>query len=115
MIEFMVIGCFMSSSTALKCSLKPDQQEACQASIQSEIIDQVTSLTEINNGFVLEFLYSKRLYEKLESFIEFERDCCGFLSFAISGNKLVINLVVDGPPEAAQVVASYRKIIEGEY
>lgn len=104
----------MSGLIGLYCSLTLDEQRARRAVIQSEIFDQVTRVTEEKNGLQFEFLFSKQLYEKLEAFIALERDCCGLLSFAISRNKSTINVTIDGPPEAAQMIAQLRKTIEGE-
>jgi len=104
----------MSNTTQYNCALTPVQQRTRQHGIKAAIVDQIVRVTKLDNGLELEFLFSRALDEQLRSFIALEQDCCQFLSFSLLRKKRKLNLVIDGPPDAAHIITRFSNALAGE-
>ena len=67
-------------------AFSPNQRERYKR-IRVQIDDLTTGVTEISDGYQLEFKYEPELFKLLSEFIILERLCCPFLNFEISVNE----------------------------
>lgn len=72
--------------------------------MRAEIVPQVLSVASFTNGLRLEFASSDELRNLVEEFISLEKGCCSFLTFSLSEPLKDLVLLIQGPPEAANVL-----------
>ena len=83
----------------IACSLLPAELQARRLSVLSKVRAAVSSVTELDDGFVYSFPSDRELIPEIANLIQLEHRCCPFLTFRLtveSGNGLVL-LELRGP------------------
>ena len=89
------------------CSLMPAELHERRLNVLSKIRDSVSSVTEVEHGFVYHFSPDNHLISELASLIQLERECCPFLTFRLTieqGNGPV-SLEMAGPDKPRALAA----------
>jgi len=104
----------MVNSTAIYCTLTLHEQRARRSEVTAKLVPQVAAVISIANGLRLDFEPSEGLRDLIEEFVEFERDCCSFLTFTLSQPADDLSLLIQGPSNAAHIVEMFRRTALGE-
>ena len=94
------------------CTLSSAEKRERRAVLQRELVPRITSVTELEKGYVLWFDRSEGELARIASFVELESQCCAFLDFAIrvdSGSQSIA-LQLEGPPGTKEL---FQPLIEG--
>lgn len=91
-----------SSEYVYACLLTGPELEQRKKEIQEELVQHMTGVKELPNGFMLSFSDKDQMEAKVIDFVMFERDCCPFFTFdvhmdpyhggielSITGNRLL--------------------------
>ena len=104
----------MSDSTAIYCTLTPEEQRARRSQVRATIVPQILTVTSLEDGLRIEFGSSAGLRDLVEEFIVLEQDCCSFLTFTLSQPAEDLSLRIQGPPDAAHIIEMFRRTAQGE-
>ena len=102
----------MTNLRPLACSLTSADMRTRRSDARSLLLSNVLSTQPIDNGLQIEFIRSRDTQEQVERFIALERECCKFLEFSVdnSGANLIVR--IQGPREAADVIALFRNALD---
>lgn len=89
------------------CSLNEEEHVARRQLVRETLLDHIEAIEEIDGGIRLSF--AEKTEPDLEHFVELERDCCSFLTFAISAESGSVYLSISGPAEAASTIDRFRQ------
>ena len=104
----------MSDSTAIYCTLTPEELRARRSQVRATIVPQVVTVTSLTDGLRLDSRPSVGLRDLVEEFIVLEQDCCSFLTFTLSQPAEDLSLLIQGPPNAAHVIEMFRRTVQGK-
>lgn len=93
------------------CTLNDEQYNVRRSEIRDQLWRCVTRIEEIESGIQLIFARSPDLGKLLATFVSLEKQCCGFLSFAISDEGESTVLSMTGPPEAKSGLLGFAERI----
>lgn len=91
----------------IACTLTEDNQQKRKAMLRTKVLKHLASTQELEHGFRLIFNETTELRTSLETLVELENQCCGFLSFTISSSQEGLLLSVEGPPEAKEIIETF--------
>ena len=101
----------LDEGAALACSLNDADFRERRALARKTLLPKIVSSKRIGNGVTLTFTRTDRLLIELDTFVDLERQCCGFLNFAIAPDVTapdkLIELSIMGPPEAAKTIEMF--------
>ncbi len=66
----------------------------------------------MESGLRLVFENTETLRSDVELFVEMESQCCGFLNFDITATDEGLELMIDGPAEAKDILAKFTSALE---
>ena len=95
------------ANALLSCALNEEEFHERRISGRRELIPLLEDITQRKDSLVLRFQASKLARQKVEHFVELERQCCGFLTFEI-GHGADLALTISGPPEAVATLHMIR-------
>lgn len=106
----------LDSDAPVACSLNEADFRERRAHARRRLIPKVTKLERINNGLIFWFDADAELEDDVNTFVELERQCCGFLTFTITTadddpNKAT-GLKIEGPPESAPTLEMFAQAAE---
>ena len=109
----------MAESDALHCTLTPQEQRTRRSFVRANVVDHVACVRSIENGLSVTFNPAPGLRALVLELIELEKGCCGFLTFSLSAVQPSTpgsppTLLIEGPPDAAQVIEVFRQTLQGE-
>lgn len=87
------------SDLPVACSLMPAELQERRRNVLSKIRGAVSDVTELKDGFRYQFASDDDLIPELANLIQFEHQCCPFLTFRLTvqgGNESVL-LEMTGP------------------
>ena len=87
----------------LVCSLTNAQMRERRTSARAALLSRVADCRLQDRELVVEFVDAEKIRPEVETFVEFERQCCGFLSFSITSAGDRLTLRIEGP-EGSQPV-----------
>ena len=103
----------LDRSEPVACSLGDEALRERRALFRKLLLSQVTNVERTDSGLRLTFAEGETVRENIETFVDLERQCCGFLSFTVLADRGV-SLTIDGPPEAQPTVDMIaRSIVAG--
>lgn len=105
----------MSKSRGYHCSLTTEQQRIRRSRVGDDILPLVCAVNRTGNCLRLELVQASGNRELLEEFIALERDCCGSLDFSLSEEHESLSLLVEGPPDATDLIDLFQKTLEEEH
>ncbi len=105
----------MSKSRGYHCSLTTEQQRIRRSRVRDDILPLVCAVNRTGNCLRLELVQASGNRELLEEFIALERDCCGSLDFSLSEEHESLSLLVEGPPDATDLIDLFQKTLEEEH
>ena len=85
------------------CTLPPEELRARVASLRTELLPLVRRRQQLSDGIAWEFDSGSAMRARLDAFVEFERQCCGGVTFEIAelSDAARLRLSVRGPDAAA--------------
>ena len=105
----------MSKSRGYHCSLTTEQQRIRRSRVRDDILPLVCAVNRTGNCLRLELVQASGNRELLKEFIALEQGCCGFLDFSLSEEHESLSLLVEGPPDATDLIDLFQKTLEGEH
>ena len=97
----------MSASTKalqVACSLNDDDFANRRKRVRRDLIPHIKHVERFDKGVRLDFSKRAAMRREVELFAEFERRCCGFLSFRVSEPGEPLSLTIAGPAGAEAVL-----------
>jgi len=104
----------MADSAVIYCTLTPEELGARRSQVRATLVPQVVSSTLLTDGLRVDFGSSEALRDHVKEFIALEQECCGFLRFTLSKPAEGLYLLIQGPPEAANVIEMFRQTVQGQ-
>ncbi len=101
----------MQNDSELFCTLSSQERKQRRSTLRELVISKVLSSQSVPDGFQVEFEDSELLRAQVEEFVSAEKGCCGFLTFTISEPADGLSLLIQGPPEAANMIEIFRSAI----
>lgn len=98
----------MNQSETIACTLPiADLQKRKEVEIK-DLVEGAISVTELENGYAIQFQSSETWYKSLTNLIAQERQCCAFLHFEliVPPNHGPISLRILGSAEVKEFVGS---------
>ena len=106
MSEKLPIACDLTVFTAA--------ERAEHTALAARIFGEAIAIEEASDGYVLRYADRPGLVRDLGVFVEDDRRCCPFLTFAVCVGPAGIALAMDGPPAAkAALGEGLRMLREG--
>jgi hypothetical protein len=72
------------SDLPVACSLMPAELQERRRNVLSKIRGAVADVTELKGGFIYQFAPDGELIPELANLIQFEHQCCPFLTFRLT-------------------------------
>lgn len=89
----------------LVCTLSSAEQLERKEELQKEVFSQVKKIEEIDNGYILSFVYDERFLMKMTDYVITENNCCPFFTFEIKlHSKNDALLKITGSTKAKQML-----------
>lgn len=84
---------------AVACTLMPAELQERRRGMLSKVLSAVTSITELENGFIYRFASQGDLISDLGKLIHLEHQCCPFLTFRLTVESAegAVSLEMTGP------------------
>lgn len=82
----------------IACSLNDQEFRQRQAFVRGTLLPHLTGSERLTSGLRLTFPAALR--SSVETFVDLERQCCGFLTFTVTHPDESLVLTIEGPPEA---------------
>ncbi len=101
----------LDADAAIACSLNDQEFRDRRALVRRTLLGHVNGFKRNGDTLTLQFEEGEKFRADLEHFVSLERQCCGFLTFAISDaprNELQIS----GPPGASATIDMFAAAIE---
>ncbi|MGI9285127.1 MAG: hypothetical protein ACR2P1_07035 [Pseudomonadales bacterium] len=100
-----------TNATEIACSLTDEEFRDRRAMVRKSLLPQIIETSKLASGLRLSFPDTELLRSSVETFVNLERECCGFLTFTITppGEGLVLN--IEGPPEAQAALEMMTEVI----
>jgi len=89
-----------SNAPEIACSLTDEEFQARRAAAREALLPHILETKELECGLKLTFPDNDTLRSNVESFVCLERQCCGFLTFAVTPPEVGLTVTIKGPPEA---------------
>lgn len=102
----------MADAIASCCSLTPEERRVRRSEVRATLVPKVLSSTSLADGLRVDFEPSDALRNQVSEFVALEQECCGFLRFTLSKPAEGLFLLVQGPPEAADVIEMFRQVLQ---
>ena len=100
-----------ANTTDIACSLNDEEFRKRRGRIRESLLAHVVQTEKLESGLRLIFAPTKALRTDLETLVELERQCCGFLSFTIASHETGLMLSIEGRPEAQATLATLAACI----
>lgn len=78
------------------CNLSDAAFEARRKELRETLLRSVTERRATENGIALGFVDTPGMRERLDAFVDFERECCGGLDFSIRTREGALRLEIGG-------------------
>ena len=106
----------LDANEPIACSLNDTEFRERRTYARQKLIPKITKFERIPNGLIFRFTPEARLETYLNTFVELERQCCGFLAFTILPDATDISkaagLKIEGPAEAAATIEMFAQAAE---
>ena len=96
-------------SPTLACSLTTAERRERRALVRQTLLRHLEEHSTGDLEVLLQFTRSATLRDRLDEFVELERQCCGFLSFEISETAAQVSLRITGPAGSEEVLQAFAK------
>ncbi len=89
-----------TNSSEIACSLTDDEFRERRAMARKFLIPHIIKTEKLaSGGLRLTFPDTDALRSRVDTFVSLERQCCGFLAFAVTPPDEGLSLTIEGPPE----------------
>ncbi len=89
-----------SNSSEIACSLTDDEFRKRRAMARKYLIPHIIKTERLDSGLRLSFRETDALRSRVDTFVNLERQCCDFLTFAVTPPDRGLSVTIQGPPEA---------------
>ena len=94
-------------TTGLSCSLNDESYQARRLFVRKALLPKIIQKKKMSSGLLLTFKNSEAVLSDLQLFVKLESQCCGFLDFSTTILNNEVELSIEGPPEARDVLATF--------
>lgn len=98
------------------CSLNEDDFRKRRSYARQKLIPKISKVERIENGLIFHFNAEKQLEADIDTFVELERQCCGFLTFTVFpdeiGTSQTTMLKIKAPPEGLATLEMFAQAAE---
>lgn len=100
-------------NTDIACTLNDADFHERRAFARKRLVPHISQIERTENGLIFRLNTEVDIAEYLNTFVELERQCCGFLTFTIIQNQTdgakVVGLKIEGPPEASETLEIFAQ------
>ena len=97
-----------SNNCDVACSLPTEQQTVRLGELMNGLLGRVTNISELTDGYRLEFSNNPETRREIDAFIEFERQCCEFMTYTVTENSAGrVALELTGPQGTKEFLARW--------
>ena len=96
-----------SEAGGIACSLSDEAFRERRALVRASLRPHVVRRERFDGGLRITFADAHPVAAELERFLDLERRCCGFLSFAVTAQESGLVLTVTGPPGAGPILDAF--------
>ncbi len=101
-----------TKTVELACSLNEQELRDRRKFVRESLIPKIKRSQTMESGLRLVFENAETLRSDVELFVELESQCCGFLNFDIKATDEGLELMIDGPAEAKDILAKFTSALE---
>lgn len=73
-----------SGGCDVACSLATEQLTIRLGELMNGLLGRVAKVTELNNGYALDFSDNAQTRSEIDAFIAFEQQCCEFMTYTVT-------------------------------
>lgn len=103
----------LDSHADIACTLNDADFRDRRAFARQQLIPKISKVERIENGLIFRMIAKAGIEEDLSTFVELERQCCGFLTFTIIPDERDdtngVALKIEGPPEASATLEMFAQ------
>ena len=92
------------TTTEMACSLDSEARKDRRAFFRERLLADALRTIRTKNGLRLIFRNDPAVRREIETLVDLERQCCGFLDFALTEDPDRLELSITGPPGARAVL-----------
>ena len=100
-----------SNSSEIACSLTDDEFRTRRAMARNYLIPHINKTERLASGLRLSFRETDALRSRVDTFVNLERQCCGFLTFAVTPPDGGLSVTIQGPPEAQSMLEMFAEAV----
>ena len=100
-----------TNSSEFACSLTDDKFRERRAMARKFLVPHIIETEKLASGLRLTFLNTDALRSRVDTFVSLERQCCGFLAFAVTPPDEGLSLTIEGPPEALPTLEMFAAAV----
>lgn len=101
-----------SRATGVAFSLTSEELRNRRTFERDKLLPVLTASAPVDKGIRLTFRDTVRVRAIVSEFVGLERQCCGFLSFAVTSPEEGVVLSITGPPEAEPILSVLRAALD---
>ena len=98
-------------SSEIACSLTDDEFKKRRAMARKYLVPHIIKTERLASGLRLSFHESADLRSRVDTFVNLERQCCGFLTFAVTPPDGGLSVTIQGPPEAQSMLEMFAEAV----
>ena len=107
------MAAYSNDSPVLACSLTDAEVSERRAAARARLLPHVLDCRLNGLELLMEFPDVGALRSELETFVDIERQCCGFLDFAISSSGEKLTIRVAGPEGSQSTLQLFADAVGG--
>ncbi len=103
-----------TDTPTVACSLTDEALRRRRAMLRDSLLSHLAGSERWDAGLQLRFPDTTALRSHLQTFVDLERQCCGFLTFTITPAENRLVLTIEGPPAAQPTIDMFTTWIDQE-
>ncbi len=100
-----------TNSSEFACSLTGDEFRKRRAMARKFLVPHIIKTEKLASGLRLTFPDTDALRSRVDNFVSLERQCCGFLAFAVTPPGEGLSLTIEGPSEALPTLEMFAAAV----
>ena len=100
-----------TNSSEFVCSLTDDKFRERRAMAHKFLVPHIIKTEKLSSGLRLTFPDTDALRSRVDTFVSLERQCCGFLVFAVTPPDEGLSLTIEGPPATLPTIEIFAAAV----
>ena len=103
-----------TQTTQIACSLNGEEFRDRRSLVRSTLLPHLISIERLESGLKLSFPDRPPLRSDVETFVDLERQCCGFLSFAVTRIDAHLVVIIEGSADSQRMIDKFADFMTTE-